>query len=55
MNHDDDRAGLFSRWRARAAHMLLREPAIVLIDRESDPGRIGHRDDMRLTGVPAKS
>lgn len=28
--------GLFGRWRARLAQALLREPSVVLIDRDAD-------------------
>ncbi|MEA3388150.1 hypothetical protein [Sphingobium sp. CCH11-B1] len=40
--------GLFDRWRTRLAQALLREPSIVLIDRDADLVRdaaIQDRDD----------
>lgn len=33
---DDQPQGLFDRWRGRLAQTLLREPAVVLIDRDAD-------------------
>jgi hypothetical protein len=32
----DGADGLFGRWRARLAQALLREPSVVLIDRDAD-------------------
>ncbi|PZU09429.1 MAG: hypothetical protein DI606_13790 [Sphingobium sp.] len=31
-----DRKGLFNRWRARLSQALLREPAVVLLERDGD-------------------
>ena len=36
MQDSQDQRGLFDRWRTRLAQALLREPSIVLIDREAD-------------------
>lgn len=36
MQHSQDQRGLFDRWRTRLAQALLREPSIVLIDRDAD-------------------
>ncbi|MFB0873932.1 MULTISPECIES: hypothetical protein [unclassified Sphingobium] len=33
---NDQPQGLFDRWRGRLAQTLLREPAVVLIDRDAD-------------------
>lgn len=32
----DGADGLFGRWRARLAQAILREPSVVLIDRDAD-------------------
>ncbi|QGP80246.1 hypothetical protein GL174_09420 [Sphingobium sp. CAP-1] len=32
----DQEPGLFDRWRARLAQALLREPSVVLIERDAD-------------------
>jgi hypothetical protein len=46
MQGHQEQAGLFDRWRARLARALLRDPAVVLIDRDADaPARRAERDD----------
>jgi hypothetical protein len=38
--------GLFGRWRVRLAQAVLREPSVVLIDRDADaPASLLGRDD----------
>ncbi|WP_298398474.1 hypothetical protein [Sphingobium sp.] len=36
MQNDFEQDGLFARWRARLSQALLREPAIVLLERDAD-------------------
>ncbi len=37
--------GLFGRWRTRLAQALLREPSVVLIERDADPLFSPYRPD----------
>jgi hypothetical protein len=46
MQDHREQTGLFDRWRVRLAQALLRDPAVVLIDREADtPFHHPDRDD----------
>lgn len=36
MTGEQDQKGLFSRWRTRLSQALLREPAVVLVERDGD-------------------
>ena len=54
IEQDEYRGGLF-RWVGGLAQALMREPAIILLERDGDGPRVPHDQDDQIGSCPAAS
>lgn len=46
-----DQDGLFARWRTRLSQALLREPAVILLERDADALILSQEQDTGLSAL----